>query len=282
LGTFGFVFLFSLAAFADSRIVVADKLNIRSGPSTNDAVVGSLSKGATVEIAEYTNDTWVKINTSGGISGYVARQYLGIGNNAQNQTAYVNADSLNIRSGPSTSGAVVGALSNGETVEITEKTSADWFKIKAGGGRAGYVAAQYLVIGREAQGSRSGARRDSSSGSDVVEYAKQFLGKPYSYGGNGPNSFDCSGFAKYVYAHFGVNLPRTTYSQVEAGTYVERSNLQPGDLVFFKRSSSINHVGIYAGGGQIIHSPQTGDVVKFSPLNSGYYNDCYYTARRVR
>lgn len=114
-------------------------------------------------------------------------------------------------------------------------------------------------------------------GQDIVNYAYNFLGTPYLWGGTTPAGFDCSGFTQYVYAHFGISITRTTYTQVTQGTYVTRDNLAPGDLVFFTYGGgSVDHVGIYVGGGQYIHAPQTGDVVKVSTLGYGYM-----TARRI-
>ena len=112
----------------------------------------------------------------------------------------------------------------------------------------------------------------ATSGQAVVSYAKQFLGRPYVYGASGPNSFDCSGLTSYVYKNAaGINIGRTTYDQIKSGLEVSRSNLQPGDLVF----TSANHVGIYVGDNKIIHSPQTGDVVKISNISS------FWRARRI-
>ena len=189
----------------------------------------------------------------------------------------VIADCLNVRSEPSTESSIIGSFWFGDTVEITEFTNATWVKVKFGDKKA-YVARQFLGMNR-GQSSRSGVR---TSNSDVIEYAKKFLGTPYRYGGNGPDNFDCSGFAKYVYKNFGVNLSRTTYSQVKEGTHVDRSDLQAGDLVFFAPGGNVNHVGIYISDGKFIHAPHTGDVVKISSLNDGNYNKNYYTARRVR
>lgn len=110
------------------------------------------------------------------------------------------------------------------------------------------------------------------SGQAIVDYSKKFLGKPYSYGAAGPNSFDCSGLTYYVYNQAaGINIGRTTYDQINAGREVSRNELQLGDLVF----TSSNHVGIYVGNNQMIHSPQTGDVVKISTISK------FWRARRI-
>lgn len=105
---------------------------------------------------------------------------------------------------------------------------------------------------------------------NIVNYAKNFLGIPYVWGGTSPSGFDCSGFVGYVYAHFGINLPRTTYEQVNVGTTVN-GTLQPGDLVFFGDINKPHHVGMYIGNGEYIQAPHTGDYVKISAIDgSGY------------
>jgi cell wall-associated NlpC family hydrolase len=110
----------------------------------------------------------------------------------------------------------------------------------------------------------------------VVGIAMRYLGIPYVYGGSSPSGFDCSGFVMYVYAQVGVSLPHNAAMQYGYGTPVDRSQLQPGDLVFF---NGLGHNGIYIGGGQFIHSPHTGDVVKISSL-SGWYDSTWVGARR--
>jgi cell wall-associated NlpC family hydrolase len=111
----------------------------------------------------------------------------------------------------------------------------------------------------------------------VVGIAMQYLGIPYVYGGSSPSGFDCSGFVMYVYSKVGVSLPHNAAAQYGYGTPVDRSQLQPGDLVFF---NGLGHNGIYIGGGSFIHSPHTGDVVKISSL-SGWYDSTWVGARRL-
>jgi cell wall-associated NlpC family hydrolase len=111
----------------------------------------------------------------------------------------------------------------------------------------------------------------------VVGIAMGYLGVPYVYGGASPSGFDCSGFVMYVFGQIGVSLPHNAAAQYGAGTPVDRSQLQPGDLVFF---NGLGHVGIYVGGGSFIHSPHTGDVVKISSM-TGWYASTYVGARRL-
>jgi cell wall-associated NlpC family hydrolase len=112
--------------------------------------------------------------------------------------------------------------------------------------------------------SRGDTSTSVSSGEAIVAYASNYLGVPYVWGGNTPSGFDCSGFTKYVYGHFGITLNRRASQQANQGVPVSRDQLQPGDLVFF--GNPIYHVGIYVGNGCFIHAPQTGDVVKITSL----------------
>ncbi len=112
----------------------------------------------------------------------------------------------------------------------------------------------------------------------VVGIAMQYLGVPYVWGGASPSGFDCSGFVMYVYAQIGVSLPHHAASQFNSGVPVDRSALEPGDLVFF---DGLGHVGIYIGGDQFIHAPHTGDVVKISSLGDSWYAATYVGARRL-
>ncbi len=117
---------------------------------------------------------------------------------------------------------------------------------------------------------------------NVIDTAESFLGLGYVWGGTTPAGFDCSGFVQYVYGQNGYSLTRTTYTQWDNdGTFVSKSELKPGDLVYFGSGGSPSHVGLYVGDGMMIHSPRTGDVVKFSTIESGYYNDSYMGAKRI-
>lgn len=111
--------------------------------------------------------------------------------------------------------------------------------------------------------------RSASAAQKVVDYAETFVGIPYVYGGSTPRGFDCSGFTCYVFAHFGINLPRTAADQLSVGVPVSRSELKPGDLLLF--GNPVHHVGIYVGNNMYIHSPQTGDHIRIQVLNRFTY-----------
>ena len=113
---------------------------------------------------------------------------------------------------------------------------------------------------------------------------KKYLGYKYVSGGASPDAgFDCSGFTSYVYKHFGVTLSRSSRSQINNGTAVEKSNLKTGDIVVFNNDANtvIGHVGIYIGGGEFIHASNPKDGVKITALSSSYYSARYVGARRV-
>lgn len=125
---------------------------------------------------------------------------------------------------------------------------------------------------------------ENIDGVRIVECAAQYLGTPYVYGGTSPSGFDCSGFVQYIFRKFNIELSRTAAAQYGSGVEVLKDNLKPGDLVFFKcyGGSSINHVGIYAGNGQFIHSssPRSGGVI-YTSLSESFYNRSYAGAKRV-
>ncbi|MBS5788568.1 MAG: C40 family peptidase [Clostridioides difficile] len=125
-------------------------------------------------------------------------------------------------------------------------------------------------------------KEKSSKVKKVLDLAYEQQGKPYKWGATGPDSFDCSGLTTYVYKNAAdVSLPRVSRDQAKAGTKVERNNLKEGDLVFFGSGGSITHVGMYVGDQKFIHSPQTGDVVKITRMDTGSYSNRFITARRI-
>jgi cell wall-associated NlpC family hydrolase len=139
-------------------------------------------------------------------------------------------------------------------------------------------AIQRTVVGPSALTPEGVGVAPPSQYGGVVGIAMQYLGTPYVWGGGSPGGFDCSGFVMFVYSQMGVSLPHNAAAQFGYGVPVSQDQLEPGDLVFF---DGLGHVGIYIGGGQFIHSPHTGDVVKISSLGVSWYAATYVGARRI-
>ena len=270
--------------------VTASALNVRSGASTSYSVITKLSKGTVVEVIESASNGWKKIKTSSGTTGWVSGDYLTTGvvedsstNNSTSQTSYkatVTATSLNVRKGAGTSYSVITKLSKGTVVEVIESASNGWKKIKTSGGTTGWVSGSYLTTGVVEDSSTPSTNKVQA----VIDLAHKQLGKPYVWGSEGPNSFDCSGLTYYVYKNAaGITLPRTSSAQYSAGVAVSKSNLQAGDLIFSSTdgTGNITHVAIYVGDGQMIHAPRTGKNVEKVSINNSYWNKAYVGARRV-
>lgn len=190
-------------------------------------------------------------------------------------TGYVTTDVLNVRAAATTDSGIITQIYRGNQVEIIGVSGA-WYEINYWGISA-FVHSDYISVPNPA--SRGGG--DRTKGQRAADIALQYLGTPYCYGGSSPSGFDCSGLTSYTYSQMGVSLSRTAASQANQGTYVAKSDLQPGDLVFFNTSGGISHVGIYTGNGQMVHSPRPGKSVEVVDINSGYYAQRYVTARRV-
>ncbi|MGE6487613.1 C40 family peptidase [Paenisporosarcina sp. NPDC076898] len=126
----------------------------------------------------------------------------------------------------------------------------------------------------------SGAQAADSS-NKIIDYADNYIGTPYQYGGTTPTAFDCSGYITYVFRKFGINLPRTTADIYKVGQSVSKSNLMPGDIVFFQTvKAGPSHAGIYAGNNQFIHT-STSRGVRFDNINDSYWGPKYLGAKRV-
>jgi len=121
-----------------------------------------------------------------------------------------------------------------------------------------------------------------SMGGEIVVRAIALLGTPYQYGGNGPETFDCSGLVRYIYNELGINVPRTAAEQYRAAAAVDVDHLEPGDLLFFKtQGAGVSHVAIYAGSGRFVHAPQTGKTIELRELDDGYYKPRLVGAGRL-
>lgn len=221
------------------------------------------------------------------------------------KTSYINSQTVNLRKEASKSSEVVAKLSLNTAVDVYSEENG-WSKVKVGE-KEGYIATS-LLSNKKQETTRSletprettntententtnqttkkeetttATVPTSGKGATVVETAKNYIGSKYVYGAAGPNSFDCSGFTSYIFKQHGVSLNRTAAAQYSNGVAVSRDQLQPGDLIMFGKSG-INHVGIYIGGGQIVHAANASRGVTIDTINSGYYNNNYVGARRV-
>ena len=209
------------------------------------------------------------------------------------KTMYANSSTVNVRKEASKEAEIVEQIKLNTEVSVLSEENG-WSKITVNG-KEGYIASNLLSDKKTqetvtSRGSTTTRKKEEKAettttpgkGSTVVETAKKYIGYKYVYGASGPNSFDCSGFTSYIFKLHGVSLNRTAKGQYSNGTAVSRSNLQPGDLIMFGPSASkINHVGIYIGGGSIVHAANPSRGVTIDTINSGYYNNNYVGARRV-
>lgn len=293
-------------------LVAGQKIYIT--PLINALVLEELKEDKKIEIISEVNGwSYIKVGTT---SGWVRTENIqkkdsevntsnpenNSNNNASSQkTGYITTNSVNFRKTPSTSGEVITKLSRNAKVTIIAQGEG-WTQIEYNG-NSGYVSNDYISDKEIETTSRSNITRTASTdkeeksvanseekvtsgtvtGSDVLEYAKQYLGCKYTPGGSTPkDGFDCSGFTTYIYKRFGISLSRTSNGQSSNGVQVTRENLAVGDIICFSSSSSskkIGHVGIYAGGGKFIHAANSRKGVIYSNVSGdGYY---FVTARRV-
>lgn len=268
--------------------VTADALRMRAEASTDSTILATAAKDSSVVVLEDAGNGWFKVDYKS-VEGYMSGAYLTVAAQADVTIGYglvkASGGTLNVRTGPGTDYTHIFTLNDGDVVNIIGIDSG-WYKITYNG-MNGYVSSDYMVTCKDSAGSRGDGTVTTVSsglGQQVVDYAAQFLGTPYVWGGNGPSSFDCSGFTKYVYSHFGYTLNRTASSQLNNGEAVARGEWQPGDLVFFyngRVSTPVSHVGIYVGNGQFIHASTNSYAVQYDSLYSNYYSSAYVYARRI-
>ncbi len=222
-----------------------------------------------------------------------------------NKTAYISSTGINFREEPNTDSKVLKVFAQNAQITILAEDG-DWYKIKHND-QIGYVIKTYVSDKKVETTSRSSVSRTetktvttsaetetkskeetktstSNKGQEVANYVKQFVGCRYVYGGSTPSGgFDCSGLTMYVYKKFGVSLSHSATAQSKVGTKVDRANLQPGDLVFFRNyrtNKGIGHVGIYIGNNKFVHASTEKTGVITSNL-TGSYSTRFVTATRM-
>lgn len=296
--------------------VNASSLRLRSAASTTSSTIDTASRSDCVVVISKTGE-WYKVNYNLQ-EGYMHEDYLNVATQENAELGYgkIVGSGVNLRSGPSTSHAVSAVSSAGDKcyiiglnngwykviynsktcyirsdfVELTElpyenQDSPNVPKFFRGGKSTGVAPSAAALNGNVASSAsaETTVTNRGASGTEILAEAQKYLGTPYVAGGASPSGFDCSGFVYYVLKQVGYSAYRTPASQFNQGTAVEKANLQPGDIVFFKGTynTSISHVGIYAGNGQFIHAPNSRSTVSYSDLTSGYWANCYYGARRM-
>lgn len=257
--------------------VEENNLNIRKEPDEAGKLVGKLPKNAACEIISQENG-WAYIE-SGKVTGYVKSEYLLTGFSAKkkgeelaNAVAEVDTDSLKVREEANTDSEVVTMVPRGEILDIAEIQNDGWVKIYLDDEEV-YVSEEFITIKSDLPTAVTMTELLYGEGVsdvrvDLCQFAKQYLGNPYVWGGTSlTNGADCSGFVLSVFKQYGVTLPHSSVAQSNMGTAIDVSELQPGDLIFYAKGGRVNHVAIYIGSGQVIHasSPKTG--IKISSYN---------------
>lgn len=276
---------------ADANID-GSSVNCRENATTSADSLGKFADGDYVCVTGQ-NDKWYRISYKGG-SAYVSKDYVTgdfvkyaakIDNVADAKVSVygvITADGgLKLREEANLNADVLVVLPKGTEVDV-DRVGQEWVRVITDGGQKGYVSAEFISV---REGVRTTRSAGSSKGAEVVAYGKQFIGTPYVWGGTNLRSgVDCSGFVYSVYKNFGITLNRSSYTMVNNGVEVSKSNLQAGDLVFFNSggNSRICHVGIYCGDGTYVHSTDGKAYgVTVTNLNTGYSANTYVTARRV-
>ena len=195
-------------------------LRLRAEPSSEGAILATASQEECVVILEQVDEDWYRVDYKS-VEGYMSAAYLDVAEQADAELGYgvVLPSALNMRVGPSVDYSCVAILNQRTVVEI-HGVDKGWYKVSYGDVE-GYVSSTYLKTCKDDTGSRGDDPvYDPTTGSQIVEYAAQFIGIPYVWGGNGPNSFDCSGLTKYVYANFGYEINRTASAHATNGVKV--------------------------------------------------------------
>lgn len=256
---------------------VDNYLNVREEPSEDGKIIGKMTSKSAGDILETTEDgQWYKIH-SGPVTGYVKAEYILTGASAKNEAlnvaelmAIVSTDRLNVRTEPSTESQIWTQISNNERYAVLSQTDG-WVEIELDSTSA-YVSTDFVDVRYALPEAIKFSPLDAnvSLRNKIVNYALQFVGGKYVWGGNDPHTgADCSGFTKYVYSKVaGISLNRVSRDQAKQGKQIKSSEMRPGDLIFYTNSKgTINHVAMYIGNGQIVHAASRRSGIKISTWN---------------
>ena len=267
-------------AYADTYVTVTGTtVNIRSAPEINPSnLVTTVARGDTVRVVGVSGDFYRATKPAYGYV-YIFRDLTSFYRTLATMATpaawvFDLADTIY--------GTPIGLAVYGDSFFVVSYYG-DWYGILYEGELA-FIERNHLYIPYFVNVPAARQSTGNSVADEVVAKALRYLGRPYQWGGNGPHAFDCSGFVIYVLRPFGVTLPRRSRDMVTSGVHVNRSDVQPGDLLFFATMGgrTVSHVGMYIGNGQLIHSASTrsGGVI-ISDFHSAYYVRTFVTARRV-
>jgi cell wall-associated NlpC family hydrolase len=259
----------SAAATIDLTVAATTTVNIRSGPGTSYKIIGGLDRGQRITATAKPVKGWVKVRFDKS-AAYISARYLNVSgkklpaapSRISTTGVKITTDQLNVRSGPGLGSKVVGLLAEGTHLTLSGKLTTGFAQLSYKE-HLRWVSVQYLARSAVSPAAPS---TSSEAGEIALAFARSQLGKPYRFGATGPKAYDCSGLVLKAWAAAGVTLPRTSYQQFHAGTKITKSQLRPGDLVFFYGPSP-SHVGIYSGNGKIIHAPRPGKVVQYIKMS---------------
>ncbi len=283
-------------------------INVRGEASEEAIILSQIGEGSKLILIEEKDNGWFYVYYGDNYDlGYVKGEFVTIGdmvkrteiNEKRNaRLAAVSkpakiktsAASVDVKLLPSEESETVTKLANGINCKIISGGT-KWTKIiVTATNELGYVKTSEVALNvPKAQAKKTTASNSSKTaqapasgnGSALLNQAAKYIGTRYVYGGTSPSGFDCSGLVQYSLRKLGVSIGRSSRDQYRSGVAVSRSNLQPGDLVFFSRGGSISHVAIYAGNGQVLHAPRAGKRVSYQSLSSLTESLHYVGARRV-
>lgn len=254
-------------------VISSGNLNIRQEASTDSEVIGILTNHNACELLEDAGE-WYKV-TSGKVTGYVNKQYLVTGDEAEaiaeqeiKTVATVNTETLNVRAEKSTDAAVLSQVGNSEAFTVNSVADG-WVEISVDDS-VGYISQDYVTLAQALPTAKTIEQVKYGDGvsdvrASVVSYALQFVGNRYVWGGTSlENGVDCSGFTMRILGKYGISLPHSSKAQPSYGTKISASEAKPGDLFFYGSGRSISHVAIYIGNGQIVHASNKRDGIKVS------------------
>ena len=260
-------------------VISSGNLNIRQEASTDSEVIGILTNHNACELLEDAGE-WYKV-TSGKVTGYVNKQYLVTGDEAEaiaeqeiKTVATVNTETLNVRAEKSTEAAVLSQVGNSEAFTVNSVADG-WVEISVDDS-VGYISQDYVTLAQALPTAKTIEQVKYGDGvsdvrASVVSYALQFVGNRYVWGGTSlENGVDCSGFTMRILGKYGISLPHSSRAQPSYGTKISASEAKPGDLFFYGSGRSISHVAIYIGNGQIVHASNKRDGIKVS---NAYYRN---------